>query len=235
MMTKILQFALLLTLVAWTTNPVNAQKKFKEGVVTLTVQDMGTDNPQMAMMKGSTMTFYFSGPNTRVDMNMMSGMMRVNAVSNNDDETKNFVLMDMMGMKYYITEIAPEEMGTTNSMASLDNLDDIKYDKNDRKEILGYDCYKATATNDQGQTSVYYITEKIKPPKPVNESANALAGFPLRMEIDLGLGDGTNLVFTATDIKSKVDPAAFTPPADLKGYQKVTMEEFLKQMDSMGN
>ncbi|MAT56122.1 MAG: hypothetical protein CMN32_16755 [Saprospirales bacterium] len=235
MIKKIFQIALLLTVVAWTTTPANAQKKLKEGVITLTLEDLGDDNPQMAMMNGSTMTFFFSGDKNRVDVNMMGGMMRINAVTDNKDAAKNFVLMDMMGMKYHIVEIDPEEMGATNSFSSFDNLSDIKYDKKDRKNILGYDCYKATATNEEGQSYVYYITDRIQPPKPANESANMLEGFPLRMEIDLGMGDGSKMVFTATEIEPKVDKEAFTPPADTEGYQKITMEEFLKEMNSMGN
>lgn len=235
MIKKIFQLALLLTVVAWTTAPVNAQKKLKEGVITLTIEDMDGGDPQMAMMNGSTMTFYFSGSKGRVDVNMMGGMMRINAITDNDDSEASFVLMDMMGMRYHIIEIDPKDMGSTNSFANFDDLVDIKYDKNDRKEILGYDCYKATATNAEGQTYVYYITEKIQPPKTARQSEDALAGFPLRMEIDLGIGDGTKMVFQATEIKKEVSDKDFAAPAESEGYQKITMEDFLKEMNSMGN
>lgn len=235
MIKKFFQFAMLLTIVAWTSTSANAQKKLKEGVITLTIEDIDDSNPQMAMMNGSTMTFFFSGNNARVDVNMMGGMMRVNAVTNNDDATENFVIMDMMGMKYHITDIDPDEMGSTNSFSNFNNLSDIKYDKNDRKEIQGYDCYKATASNDDGQTFVYYITEKIQPPTPSNDNKNVLAGFPLRMEIDLGMGTGAKMVFMATEVQKSVDKNAFNAPADSDGYTKITMEDFMKEMNSMGN
>lgn len=235
MIKKIFQIALLLTVVAWTTAPVHAQKKLKKGVITLTIEDLDDVNPELAMMNGSTMTFYFSGSKGRVDMNMMGGMMRVKAITDNDDASSNFVLMEVMGNKYHITDIDPDEMGTTNSFANFNDLDDIKYDKKDRKEILGYDCYKATATNADGQTFVYYITEKIKPPRSFSENGIGLAGFPLRIEIDLGMGDGSKMVFVATDIQNKVDKDAFAVPADSDGYQKITMEDYLEKMNIMGN
>lgn len=226
---------MLLTLVAWTTTAINAQKKIKEGVVTLTIENSTDDNPDLAMLNGSTMSFYFSGRKTRIDINMMAGLMRINSVYDNDNAKENFTLVEMMGMKYFITDINPEDVQNTSSFDLFDNFSEIQYDKSDRLEILGYDCYKTTATDQNGQTMVFYITESIPWPGEAKSGKKALAGFPLRLELDSGLSGGIKTVFVATSIQNEVKKEDFDPPADDAGYQKITMEEYMKLMNSLGN
>ncbi len=226
---------LLLALTAWAINPTHAQKKLKEGSITLTLDESDSDSPEMAMLEGSKFTFTFEGKKQKVDIDMMGGMMRIITVADLNDMAKAFMLMDMLGMRYYITDINEDELANSNSFANFDNLDELKEIKDDRLNILGYDCYRVEATSSEGNQLVYYVTDKIQPPSPVKKDGKSLAGFPLKMIIDLGMGEGSTLSFTATEISEKVDKKAFDPPAESEGYKKITMEEFMKEMNSMGN
>lgn len=226
---------LLVALIAWAVSPAQAQKKIKEGSITLTIEKGENDSPEMAMLEGSKFTFTFANNKQKVDIDMMGGMMHMVTVADLTDLSKAFMLMDMLGMRYHITDLDADELASSNSFANFDNLTEIKEDKDDRLEILGYDCYRVEATSTEGNKLVYYVSDKIQPPSPVKKTGKTLQGFPLKMIIDMGMGEGSVLTFTATEINPKVDAKAFDPPAESEGYQKITMEQFMKEMNSMGN
>lgn len=230
---------MLLMLAAFTFTAVQAQKKMSKGSVTLTMEEIESDNPGAAMLAGSAMTFYFAGDKQKMDLNMMSGLMKIQTVSSIKKPEDAFMLMDMMGMKYHIVEIKPEDIAETNSFSNFDNLTSITYDKKDRKKILDYDCYRADATSVDGNKMVFYITEKITPPRPniSKEGFAELDGFPLQMRVVTPIDglDDLEMIFTATEIARALPDGVFDPPSESDGFQKVTMEEFTEIMQSFGN
>ncbi len=233
-MKKILKFTFLLAFVAISVS-VFAQKKIKEGVVKFEMKADG-DAPELAMLGGTMLDFYFSGNMQRMDMNMMGGMMRIQTIIPNDSPKDGTILMDMMGQKIQVIDLTEDDLANSNSFMKTDNIKEVVYDEKDKKEIAGYPCYKAKLKLDDGMELEYYITEKIQPPMPVkSKGANMLKGYPLEMNIDTG--QGVKMNFVAKEVSKTVEKDAFKVP---DGYAKMTMEEFEKQMggldlNGMGN
>lgn len=203
-----------------------AQKKIKEGVVKFEMSTEGGDSPELAMLAGSTLDFYFTDDNQRMDMSMMGGMMRVQTFVPTSKPADAALFMDMMGQKMQIVELTEDDLANSNSFMNMDGVDSVTYDAADKKDIIGYPCYKARVKMKNGSSMTYYITEKIQPPVGVKtKNSGGLKGYPLEMSIDTG--QGFEMVFKAKEIKTSVDKASFTAP---EGYTKMTMEEFQKQM-----
>jgi hypothetical protein len=111
--------------------------------------------------------------------------------------------------------------------------DEIKYDKSDRKKILGRDCYKATfesETNGQKLSIVLYVTEEIKVPNSFVQNLNQmqLAGTPLQWIVDAGM---MKMTFEATEISKELAGDFFSKPAG--DYKEMSMEQ-LQQMGMGG-
>lgn len=220
-------FALAFLTIATTTF---AQKKVKTGVVKyeLDMSEMG-DSPEMAMLGNMTLDFYFSEDMQRMDMSMMAGMMRIQTIVPTEKPEDGAMLMDMLGQKIHIIEMSEDELSQSNSFMNMDNVEEVKYDKGDKKDIAGYECYLATVKSKDGKTMKYYITEKIRPPMAVKKKSEApLKGFPLEMIIDTG--EGFDMVFTAKEVSGDLADDDFKIQ---EGYQKMTMEEFEKMMGEM--
>lgn len=230
-MKKFLQFSLLALAFLTLANTSFAQKKIKTGVVKFEL-DMGDGggSPEMAMLGGMTLDFYFSETMQRMDMSMLGGMMRIQTIVPNDKPEDGALLMDMLGQKIQVIEVSEDDLANSNGFMNMDNVESVVYDKKDKKEIAGYDCYLATVTlKDGGKTMKYYITEKIKPPLGMKQKgAEVLSGFPLEMIIDTG--EGVEMVFTAKEVLDKLSDTDFVIG---EGYTKMTMEEFEKAMGEM--
>jgi hypothetical protein len=227
-MKKFLQFSLMMALVAIATSAF-AQKKLKEGVVKFEMVTGDSASMEMAMLAGSTMDFYFTGDKQRMDMQMMGGLMRIQTIVPLQSVKDAAILMDIMGQKYHIVEISEDALGQTNSFMNMDGMQEITYDEKDKKEIAGYDCYRANVKMDGGFDLVYYISEKIQPLAPVKgKSDKQLKGFPLQIIMDTGQGFEMN--FQAVTVSKEVKKEDFDLP---EGYSKMTMEEFEKEMGNM--
>jgi len=228
-MKKIIQFSLLfLAAFTFATSAV-AQKKIKEGVVKFEMSTEDSDSPEVAMMAGTTLDFYFTGKMQRMDMSMMGGLMRIQTILATDNVKDATLLMDMMGQKYQLVELTEDDINGSNSFMNMDQVESVVYNEKDKKNIAGYSCYLATLKMDNGVEMKYYITERIQPPVGLSQKGkNVLKGYPLEMIIDTGMG--MEMVFTATEVIGDIPKGSFDIP---EGYTKKTMEEFQKEMGDM--
>jgi GLPGLI family protein len=207
---------------------IKAQDSLNEGkiVYTLTMESEENSAEMMSMMGESSMIFNFNQDFLVMDMNMMGGMMEMKVVAE-QEITDSFMLMSMMGKKYHIVGLNEEDIASSNAYAGAQGLD-FTYDKKDKKDILGYTCYKAIANDENGSKYTYYITNKIKMPK--FDQAKGLDGFPLYMEVFTEV-NGMTVVMEAKELSKNMDSNAKSIP---EGYTKMTMEEFEKNMGAIG-
>ena len=205
---------------------VNAQTQLKKGSVTYSMT-MPNASEEMAAMGESTITVHFDEKTQATDMSMMGGMMLMKTIVPTGNKKDSKMTMEVMGMKYEITDIGKEANKATNSVGNLENANEIVYDKNDTQEILGFKCYKATISMNDGSKSIFYITDAIAPQVVEADAKVKLTGYPLEMTVKTEQGD---MVMKATKFSKDVPADAFKVG---DGFTKVTMEEFQKQMGGM--
>ncbi len=230
-MKKFLNLSLLMLLVVSLTSTAFGQKKIKEGSVKFELSTDGEDaSPEMAMLGGTTLDFYFSAEKQRMDMNMMGGMMKIQTIVPVNSPKDAAVLMDMLGQKIQLVGLSEEDLTGNYNMMNVDDISNVVYDEKDKKEIAGYPCYKAKVKMDNDVNMEYYITEKIQPPSGIKGKSQkvALKGYPLEMIIDTG--QGMKMTFKAVEVSKELPEAAFTVP---EGYLKMTMEEFQEMTGGM--
>ncbi|UGS20316.1 hypothetical protein [Flavobacterium cyclinae] len=214
------------TLLLFVNVSMNAQTALKNGSVTYSMTMPGASE-EMAAMGESTITVNFNEKIQATDMNMMGGMMLMKTIVPVGNEKDSKMTVEVMGMKYEITDAGAEATKNNNGLGNLENAKDIVYDKKDTKEIVGFKCYKATVTMNDGSTSVFYITEAIAPQVQKPDAKIKLTGYPLEMTVQTAQGD---MVMKAIKFSKDVPVDAFTVG---EGFTKVTMEEFQKQMGGM--
>lgn len=209
-----------------------AQKTIEEGYLKLAITDIKVEKPEMqqmvGMMQGSTQEIYFNQQKQKVVIGMMSGMMQMQIFQDFDSDTFE-TYMDMMGNKIK-TVMGAEELAEQkkNAEAALANTK-IVYDKNDRKDIIGYSCYKATLTS-EGEAPMnmtFYLTDEVKVPQAYiqNLSQVQLDGTP--MEMQLKVAGMMDLTYTAVEVKEGLDTKFFVKPEG--AYKEMSMDD-LKQM-----
>ena len=181
----------------------------------------------MAAMGESTITVHFNETMQSTDMSMMGGMMLMKTIVPTGNKKDSKMTMEVMGMKYEITDAGEEASKNTSGLSNLDNAKDIVYDKKDTKDIVGFKCYKATVNMNDGTKSTFYITDAIAPQVEKAESKVKLAGYPLEMTVQTAQGD---MVMKATKFSKEIPTDAFKIG---EGFTKITMEEFQKQMGGM--
>ena len=206
---------------------MNAQA-LKKGSVTYKLALTGNEEAA-AMMGESTLTIHFDEKTQATEMNMMSGMMLMKTITpfGNVKDTK--MAVEVMGMKYEITEAGEEALNNNNGIGNLENATDVTYDKKDVKEIVGFKCYKANVKMADGTSNAFYITEGIAPQTPIKETKIKLAGYPLEIITNTRQGEMT---MTATSFAKELPKDCFVITGE--GYTKVTMEEFKQQMSGGG-
>jgi hypothetical protein len=183
---------------------------------------------EMAAMGESTIAIHFDETMQSTDMSMMGGMMVMKTIIPLTNIKDSKMTMDVMGQKYEIQDIGEEALKGGNGLNNLDNAKEVVYDKKETKEIVGFKCYKATITMNDGTTSVFYITEAIAPQKNLNKETKVqLAGYPLEMTMTTAQGE---MIVKATAFSKTLPADCFKVP---EGYTKVTMDEFQKQMGGM--
>lgn len=230
-MNKILSLVVIFAVSIFTS--INAQN-LSSGMIVQELTDIKADDPaikmQMDMMKGSTNTVYFNNNKVLTEVDMMGGMMKMKTLTNTSDKS-GYLLFDlgMLGLKNKVN-ISAEDV-----QKSEDNMDGVTvtYDKSDTKEILGYKCHKAIISSPemQGAEITVYVTEEISITADIIQgiSGDKINGFPLEYSIG---APGMQMVYSTVEIKDKVDASVFNINTD--GYEEMTMEEFQKQMSSMG-
>ena len=206
---------------------INAQTALKKGSVTYKMTMPGASE-EMAAMGESTITVHFDETMQATDMSMMGGMMMMKTIVPNENKKDSKMTMEVMGMKYEITDAGEEASKTSKGLSNLDDAKEIVYDKKDTKEIVGFKCYKAIITMNDGSKNTFYVTDAIAPQAPSNPKvALKLTGYPLEMTVKTAQGD---MVMTATKFSKEIPADAFKVG---EGFTKVTMEEFQKQMGGM--
>ncbi len=166
----------LIAIFSWLTIHSIAQKVLSEAVVNynMSLED-ATDASIANAFNNATLTLYIKGAMVRTDFK--SNMVNQSIIFNG----KNTVATIL------------KEMGNSKFMISLTKNDWIDFNKkyddvqfmvsNETKNILGYECKKATATlKDQSTFTVYFTNALIMPNKEYNRQFKGLEGFPLEYE-----------------------------------------------------
>ena len=118
-----------------------AQKDLSDGKIMYEITELNSDNPQAAMLKGSTISMFFQGEKQKMDINMMGGMVRVQTITNSKNPDASTVLMDMMGQKIELADAGAEfqekfganMLAPTQTEEGLEKSYSIVYDKKDKK------------------------------------------------------------------------------------------------------
>jgi GLPGLI family protein len=130
----------------------------------------------------------------------------------NSTTGKTLTLMNLMGQKY-ATEMNPEDI-------KEEDKPEIEYTE-ETKEIMGYTCKKAIATDkDNNEIEVFY-TEEID--AKVSSSVDGIKGFPMQVVISQDM-------FTMTQTVTKIDEGRVKKikmevPSD---FELKTLEELQK-------
>lgn len=201
---------------------VQAQKDVKEASVGYEITEVDSESMEAQMMKGTLINIDYNQTNTKLNVQMMGGLVVMDIIMETATETST-MLMNMMGKKAKVIQEKPKDAPKSEF--------DITYDKKDTKEILGNKCIKATLTEkSSGQTFVMYVAKKLKAKtKFVEELFPGLEGFPLEIVMSQ---EGMGVTITAQNFEKSVSKDAFLIP---EGYPEMTPEEFAKEMGGMGN
>ena len=222
---KITSIAILLFTISFTSS---AQKKIKEGSVIYELTDIESDAPEVQMMKGSRMNLYFNKKNQKFEMSMMGGLMEIVTIMDVDTE-ESTMLTNIMGNKAMV-KMTKEDMEKQKAKVKKPEYE-ITFDKSDKKEIAGYNCYKATLTSKDGNTLEIYVTDEINTKlEYFKETFPGLDVFPLEFAID---NAGISLVFSAQEFNTKLASDVFDLPST-EEYPEMTLEEFEQSMGGMG-
>lgn len=255
-MKKIIGLFLFVFLVAGLQN-VSAQKELKEGNITIGITDLQVDDPsvapQIGMFKTATMNIAFTKDQSLVTGDVMGGMMKMRMLFNANPKDM-LMLIDAMGNKM-MTEIKADEFKEMEEKAKKMQEDaaskdpeidyDVTFDRKDKKNISGYDCYKANIVINNKEAKEanlkvsLYLTDAIKYPEAMMESMKSsgvpelkFTGVPLEITISGGeKGKGGTITLAATKIEDTVDKNIFK--LDTTGYEKMDMEDLQKMGGGM--
>ncbi len=214
-----------------------AQTNLDSGVIKMEITNVASEDENMAagleMLKGTETNYYFNKEKSLVKANMMGGMMEMTTLVNNEDEFLTFT-MNMMGQKMLVESTKEERDAAQAKNNTTPDVSDfeITYDEEDTKEILGYTCFKANVSNEDGGFGfICYVTEDIKASSKMIQGLDQLdiRGFPLEYIMD---AQQMQMTYTATEVSEEFDTEIFN--IDTKGYKKMTFEEFMETMGSMG-
>ena len=228
---------LFLLLLIGTSLSISAQDIIKTGSIKMEITNVSSDNEQVAagleMLKGTETNYYFNEDKSLVKANMMGGMMEITSLINNADEHLTFT-MNMMGQKMLVESTKEErDAQQAESGKAMDPEDfEISYDEEDTKEILGYNCYKATVNHTEEEFGfIMYVTEEVSASSKMIQGLEALdiKGFPLEYMMDM---KEMQMTYTATEVSKDLDTDVFN--IETEGYKKMTFEEFMENMGAMG-
>lgn len=203
--------------------PTLAQKKF-EGTVKfdLSYEDLPAEMAAMEAMLPDEMVTIIKGEKSRLEQSMGMGMSSVTITDMK--KGSGVLLMDMMGKKIAM-EMTKEELEKMDKKKASQKKPEFKY-VDGSKEIAGYKCKKAiVSVEGAGEMELYY-TEDL--PAGASKQYEGLKGFPLEYTIAQG---PMKIKVTANSVKEeKVNAKLFEIP---EGYDKMTFEEFQKEMGGM--
>ncbi|MBL0357228.1 MAG: hypothetical protein IPP72_10245 [Chitinophagaceae bacterium] len=197
-------------------NIVLAQKTIAEGVFiyNISIQSSGTEPAANATLSGATSTVYVKGSFTRIDMASNLG----NEKTIHDAKLGTAVILkEYSGQKLMITLTKENWLEKNKRSVGITFTD-----QNEKKEILGYQCTKATATlNDGSVITVFYAKDIAIQNKDYNPLFRNLAGIPMQYEVESGK---TKFVYTMSKIDLNALPQTkFDYPKS--GYRVITYDE----------
>ncbi len=216
-----------------------SQKEFSEGYIKMEITDVITDSQEAAqfveMMKGTETEIIFNQEQSISNVNMMGGMMEMKIVINNEDQHMN-MFFNAMGNKMQIESTKEERDKMQEEQGQAVDPDSfiLEWDENVTKDILGHECTKLTVKSKEDPEAdgmVLFVAKNIKASNKLIQGMEHfdIQGFPLEYQIN---AQGMKMVTTAVELKHEVPKGAFD--INTNGYQKMTLEEFTKQMGAMG-
>jgi len=214
----------------------NAQSKITEGLIKMEISDVDSDDQaiamQLEMMKGTESDYHFNAEQSLVTQNMMGGMMKMQSLTKNSNEELT-LLFDMMGQKMMVTSTKEEREANDEEGKSLAETMKVSYDEADTKEILGFNCIKATITGDEDSPVSFemYVSKDLDVSSKLIQGLQDfdVKGFPLEYTMKM---PQMSMTYTVVEIIKEMDPSVFN--LDTTGYEKLTLEEFQKKMQGMG-
>lgn len=224
---------IILVFLGFSLQAVSAQETLSKGTIKYEITDVASDNPQvqsqLAMMEGSTMAVFVMENTQLTKVNMMNGMMQQRMLMSKDKNNMEMYI-DAMGQKIMTIMEIPEETEKEET-----HITNIEYFPDDRKEIAGYDTYRAVITNKVGEQEMQmttYITDELKLDADIIrdvEGTDKLKGLPLEYTIST---PQFSMTYTATELSKEVDPAEFD--FDKTGYKEMSPEEMQQMGGGMG-
>jgi len=183
------------------------QRVIAEGTVTFTITVTGgKDNT----MNNSVKTFYIKGKQTRVDIT--SSAFKQSVIY--DNNTGTAVILREIGADKYISKLDADKWKEQNKQ--YDGMTVTLTDET--KTILGYECKKAIAKQNNGNVFTMYYATTIIPSASENPyQFKNIPGFVLEYESQPE-GGAQKITYTATKINLNPVPVAlFDVP--VKGYR----------------
>lgn len=154
------------------------------------------------LMNGSTMEIALSKSRTWTKTKM--GTMLVMTMEMNSEKEEMTMLMSgLAGTMAFQGD--PKELSTDEDEETVETTIEIT---EETKEILGYTCTKATATDADGNISTYWYTDKIQRPEGVSQMPDQIPG--LCLEFEVMMQDGMKLLYTASIADPKVKMEDYT-------------------------
>lgn len=209
---------LVLPLVLVFATRLTAQKVLSEGtIVYVTTVQTGSKEPQLAdMFDGVTTTIYLKGSQSRSEMPTPLGS---TVTLQNATTGAGAVLKEFGNQKIMVNMTSADWKEMNKKYDGISFTDD---NSAPTKNILGYECKKATARLKDGSTFVvYYTTELVTENKDYDYQFKTLRGFPLEYESTAG---NYKVRYTADKISFDPVPAQrFDLPKS--GFRQMTYEE----------
>jgi len=205
---------------------IQAQKSMDEGYIQYEVTNIEAESMEAQMMKGTLINVYFNQKNTKMNVQMMGGMVTMDIFTVIGAKS-SIMQMNMMGTKAQVDQPIED-----NATAESNKPDfDISYDKSDTKEIAGEKCVKAPLVDKKTKESVeIYVANGLNAKVEMKDKMfPGLEGIPMEIIIK---AQGMGVTITAQDLKKSVSDSDFELG---EGYEKMTLEEFQKSMGGMGN
>lgn len=225
---------LVLLLFGFGVMPSFAQDVLSEGSIKMEITDVNSDNEQVAaqleMIRGTQTNYYFNEEKSLVTADMMGGMIKMQSLVNNEDEFLTF-LFDAMGQKMMVKSSKEDRAEMEEAQEEAMEGVEITYDEEDTKEILGYNCIKATltGTDEMPMNFTMWVAPDIQASNKLIQGMQAfeLTGFPLEYVLEM---EQMSMTYSATELLTEVDASVFE--LNTSGYTEMTWEEF---QDTMGN
>ncbi len=191
-----------------------------------------------------SISLYADGVRQKTEFSMMM-MNNTTYYDTRNDSIRLY--MDLMGKKYLIADTRSSIAAKSSKSGMEGPKIEVKEDRNDVKEILGFQCYKVyvkVKADKEGKSLEVpedielklYVTDKLKFDASYvtnGKTSIDLKGTPLEYNMRMG-GSGfqMEMIMVAKEFKAEVDSAVFDYPTG--NYKIYDMESFQMEMSKMG-